>query len=72
MTATNPQPHSDEGPRPGDLKRTGLKVVLALLAFLVVVAVVVALSNVGGDDDPSGGGDQGMATSSTLERVGAA
>ncbi len=71
MTATDPQPHSGEGPRPGDLKRGGIKVLLAFLAFLVVVAIIVALSNVGGDDDPSGGGEQGMGTTATLELAGA-
>jgi len=72
MDATNPQPHSEDGPRPGDLKRTGLKVLLAFLALVAIVAVIVALTNIGGDDDPSGGGEQGMGTTATLELTGAA
>jgi hypothetical protein len=70
VTATNPQPHSDEGPRPQDLKRGGRKVLLVLLALLVVVAVIVALTNLGGDDDPSGGGDEGLGPTVTLELAG--
>ncbi|SNR78335.1 hypothetical protein [Blastococcus mobilis] len=70
MDATNPQPHSGEGPRPQDLKRGGRKILLAFLAFLVVVAVIVALTNIGGDDDPSGGGEQGMGATGTVELVG--
>jgi hypothetical protein len=71
VTATNPQPHSDEGPRPGDLKRGGVKLLLAFLAFLVVVAVIVALTRIGGDDDPSGGDEQGMGATATRELSGA-
>ena len=70
MDATDPQPHSDEGPRTGDLKRGGMKALLALLALIVVVGIIVALTNIGGDDDPSGGGEQGMGTTATLELVG--
>jgi hypothetical protein len=71
VTATNPQPHSDEGPRPGDLKRGGIKFLLAFLALLVVVAIIVALTNIGGDDDPSGGGEQGMGATTSWELSGA-
>ncbi|MFD2092397.1 hypothetical protein [Blastococcus deserti] len=71
MTATNPQPHSGEGPRPGDVKRGGRKALLALLVLIVLVAIAVALTNLGGDDDPSGGGEQGMGTTATLELTGA-
>jgi hypothetical protein len=70
MDATDPQPHSHEGPRPGDLKRGGIKVLLAFLAFVVVVAIIVALTRLGGDDDPSGGDEQGMGTTATVELVG--
>jgi hypothetical protein len=70
MDATDPQPHSGEGPRPGDLKRGGMKALLALLALIVVVGIIVALTNIGGDDDPSGGDEQGMGTTATLELVG--
>jgi hypothetical protein len=70
VNPTDPQPHSGEGPRPGDVKRGGMKIVLALLALIAVVAVIVALSNIGGDDDPSGGGEQGMGTTATLELTG--
>ena len=71
MTATNPQPHSDEGPRPHDLKRGGRKVLLALLALVVLVAVIVALTNPGGDDAPRGGGERGMGARATVELAGA-
>ena len=70
MSATNPQPHSQDGPRPGDLKRGGIKILLVLIALVVVVGIIVALTNLGGDDDPSGGGEQGMGTTATLELVG--
>ncbi|SOE03291.1 hypothetical protein [Blastococcus haudaquaticus] len=70
MTATDPQPNTGDGPRPGDLKRGGLKILLAFLAFIVVVAVIVALTRIGGDDDPSGGGEQGMGATATLELAG--
>ncbi len=72
MTATDPQPDNvrGDGPRPGDVKRGGIKILLAVLAFLVVVAVIVALTRIGGDDDPSGGGEQGMGTTATSELVG--
>jgi hypothetical protein len=72
VDATNPQPHHDEGPRPEDLKRGGIKLLLGFLAFLVVVAIIVALTNLGGDDDPSGGGEEGMGPSVTLELSGSA
>ena len=72
MTATDPQPDNvrGDGPRPGDVKRGGIKILLAFLALVVVVAVIVALTRIGGDDDPSGGGEQGMGTTSTAELVG--
>jgi hypothetical protein len=72
MTATNPQPHSDEGPRPGDVKRGGIKALLVLVALVVVVAIIVALTNLGGDDDPSGGGEQGMGVAATSVIAGSA
>ncbi len=72
MTASNPQPHSDEGPRPQDLKRGGRKVLLVLLAVIAVIAVIVALTNLGSDDDPSGGGEQGMGVPASLELAGTA
>jgi len=70
VTASNPQPHSNEGPRPQDLKRGGRKVLLALLALIAVIAVIVALTNIGGDDDPSGGGNEGLAPTATVELAG--
>ena len=70
MDATDPQPHTDEGPRPGDLKRGGIKILLALLALIVVVGIIVALTNLGGDDDPSGGGNEGLGPTVTLELAG--
>ena len=72
MSATDPQPHGGEGPRPQDLKRGGRKVLIAFLILVVVVAIAVALSNLGGDDDPSGGGEQGMGVPVAEELVGGA
>ncbi len=50
-----------------DLKRTGRKLLLGLLALIVVVAIAVALTNLGGDDDPSGGGNEGLGPVSAAE-----
>ncbi len=61
MTSPDPQ-HDRAAAQQGrkDLKRTGLYLVLGLIALVVVLTITVALSNLGGDDDPSGGGSEGL------------
>ena len=59
MTSSDPQPDAARQGRQ-DLKRTGLYLLLGLVALVVVLTITVALSNLGGDDDPSGGGTEGL------------
>jgi hypothetical protein len=72
VTATNPQPHQDDGPRSGDIGRWLKWFALGLVALIVVVGIAVALTNLGDDDDPSGGDEQGLGPAVTLELLGAA
>ena len=68
MTSSDPQrdrAEAEQGRK--DLKRTGLYLLLGLVALVVVLTITVALSNLGSDDDPSGGGTEGLGPAVGVE-----